>query len=657
MADDVGIEWQEWTNIKDLDGKLAKINKGKDKNDPTRVTKMEYLAQYDPQAYFKIRQFYEMRADTPGFSRPPGVSKDKAPPTISASVMEEMINDPALAMRSKKEQEEYAQKAIDAKARANKTLSSSEKAVGKPLASYLRAPIVYRDRETGEEKVATTPEQVKELADTRGVSVSQVMQQEDPEAYNQFARDLYTAQLQGKQLTTPAGERSTGVQIQTSTGGVQSPQQRERELGLRGPGSSRASTDMTDYNTQFPWYLVDTSKQEGLQPSSWFNQGNTQMFNTQGDTSWFNQDNTGMFDSQKSPSWFNLQDDTGTFNLQDDTWFKLPSTSDKETDMNPLDWLKNASAEKLQALRDLTSGTKDSAAVQSIVGLSGTELSNVVQAFQQGQVGAGATWGANPWGGFAGQDLEEIEYPMGGAPTSQQAALAASGAEVGMLGSSLTGRDRYPVSAESLQRQKEITNASTVGGMTGLWQIGQKPGELYQRHMAQNLPLAESMLNPDALFAGYQPSYGSFLLGRGRGNQASDADVYFGGAGRGGVPVAQDVAFGRYLDNPMYGQEPLQGLRGSYRGLASALGTGDLQSPFFTQAGLSPMGEDFRQQILPASVAALGAGGGYQTTSNLARMYDALAAKYDPYESAARFSGLVGGAISPEALGAFRSFA
>ena len=38
MADDVGIEWQEWTSIKDLDGKLAEINKGKEKEDPSRMT-------------------------------------------------------------------------------------------------------------------------------------------------------------------------------------------------------------------------------------------------------------------------------------------------------------------------------------------------------------------------------------------------------------------------------------------------------------------------------------------------------------------------------------------------------------------------------------------------------------------------------------------
>jgi len=180
------------------------------------------------------------------------------------------------------------------------------------------------------------------------------------------------------------------------------------------------------------------------------------------------------------------------------------------------------------------------------------------------------------------------------------------------------------------------------------------PGQLYQRRAARELPIAESMLNPDALFAGYQPTYGSFLLGRGRGTDAPGAGLYFG-RDAGGVPLAQNMAFGQYLENPM--RANLGALRGSYQGLADALGQGNFASPFFTQAGLSPAGKDFGSNVLSASVAALGAGGGEETYNNLARMYNALAAKYDPYESAARFSGMVGRAINPENLGAFRSFA
>jgi len=198
----------------------------------------------------------------------------------------------------------------------------------------------------------------------------------------------------------------------------------------------------------------------------------------------------------------------------------------------------------------------------------------------------------------------------------------------------------------------------------GLGQAMATPGEAFQQYRLSQYggqPSAAELARAQrtgALFTGFQPSYGRFLLSATR--PTSDIEL-----GAFGDEQAEGEAFARFLRSGQ--RAPIGDVRSAYGGLADYLTQISQGGMPGGESGLrygAVFGQDLGPQqikgnLLETTMASLGMapGMGGRTYRNLSNIYDSMQAQYGQEAGAANFANWVSGGLGNQSSpNAFNSF-
>ena len=198
----------------------------------------------------------------------------------------------------------------------------------------------------------------------------------------------------------------------------------------------------------------------------------------------------------------------------------------------------------------------------------------------------------------------------------------------------------------------------------GLGQAMASPGEAFQQYRLSQYggqPSAAELARAQrtgALFTGFQPSYGRFLLSATR--PTSDIEL-----GAFGDEQAEGEAFARFLRSGQ--RAPIGDVRSAYGGLADYLTQISQGGMPGGESGLrygAVFGQDLGPQqikgnLLETTMASLGMapGMGGRTYRNLSNIYDSMQAQYGQEAGAANFANWVSGGLGNQSSpNAFNSF-
>jgi len=224
------------------------------------------------------------------------------------------------------------------------------------------------------------------------------------------------------------------------------------------------------------------------------------------------------------------------------------------------------------------------------------------------------------------------------------------------------------VDAETQRQMIQMRSAGAlptpIQSGIGLGQAMATPGEAFQQYRLSQYggqPSAAELARAQrtgALYTGFQPSYGRFLLSATR--PTSDIEL-----GAFGDEQAEGEAFARFLRSGQ--RAPIGDVRSAYGGLADYLTQISQGGMPGGESGLrygAVFGQDLGPQqikgnLLETTMASLGMapGMGGRTYRNLANIYDTMQAQYGQEAGAANFANWVSGGLGNQSSpNAFNSF-